>query len=128
MRRRTLLHTIAFLTVAVVAGCAVNKTFNVDVPTKAGTSAATIEALKCAAQQSGWNITYVDGTSVSGQKTVGMDNVPITLNLLVQPGDPSKVIMTTHEPRGIVGADLYQKPLIEALKNCGSPNVQWAPA
>lgn len=124
-RKKTISCLIATLILIGLAGCASTKNFNVYVPTKARTTAATIQALKCAAQQSGWNITYVDETCVSAQMTVGGDNVPLTLNLRVQPDNPIKVFMTTHEPRGIKGATLYQRPFIEALKNCGSYNVQW---
>ncbi len=111
-----------------LVGCAENKRFVLDVPMKVSTTTATVKALKCAAQQAGWNITYADETSVSAQQVVGGDNVPLTLNLSVQSDNPSKVMMTTHEPRGIKGATVYQQPVIDALKNCGAPNVQWVPA
>lgn len=110
-----------------LSGCASTKSFQLDVPTNAGTTQSTVNALKCAAQQAGWNVTFADDNSVSAQKTVGADNVPLTLNLRVEPGNPTKVLMTTHEPRGIQGSTLYQRPVIEALKNCGAPNVQWVP-
>ena len=125
MQEKMISRLTATLVLIALVGCASTKNFNLYVPTKAGTTAATVQALKCAAQQAGWNITYADETSVSAQKTVGADNVPLTLNFRVQPDNPTKVIMTTHEPRGIKGATLYQRPVIEALKNCGAPNVQW---
>lgn len=118
---------LSALVALALVGCAANKSYRVDVPTKDGTAKSTVNALKCAAQQSGWNITFADDNSVSAQKTVGADNVPLTLNLRVDPDNPTKVIMTTHEPRGIEGSTLYQRPVIEALKNCGAPNVQWEP-
>ena len=132
MQRNVALRSSAtsFLVVCVctsLAGCASTKSYNLEVPTKARTANATIDALKCAAQQAGWNITYVDKISISATKTVGGDNVPLTLNLRLQPDNPTKVIMTTYEPRGIEGSMLYQRPVIEALKNCGVPNVQWEP-
>lgn len=111
-----------------ISGCASNKVFSLDVPTNDNTSAATLQALKCAVQQAGWNVTFADESSVSAQKSYGMDNVPLTMNLRIQPGSPTKVVMTSHNPRGIAGSTLNEEPIIEALKSCGSPNVQWAPA
>jgi len=127
--RTVLKSVLTCCALANLAGCAktATKSFTVDVPTKAGTTAATVQALKCGAEQARWNITYADDTSVSAQQTVGMDNVPLTLNLRVQPDNPTKVLMTTHEPRGIKHSTTYQGPIIEALKLCGVPNVLWAP-
>lgn len=109
-----------------LAGCATTKNFELNVSTKDGTAPATVQALKCAAQSAGWNITHADEFGISARQTVGLDNVPLTLNLQLQPGNPSKVVMTTYEPRGISGSTLYQRPVLEGLKRCGA-NVTLTP-
>ncbi|MCI0558477.1 MAG: hypothetical protein MN733_08280 [Nitrososphaera sp.] len=113
----------ALLLSLTLSGCAPTKSFVLDVKTEDGGQKSTIEALKCAARSSGWSLTYADENSVSAQQTVGMDNVPLTLNLVLQSDNPSKVVMTTHNPRGLSGSMLHERPVIEALKTCGT-NVQ----
>lgn len=125
MIARPALVAAAFLAAATLVGCAVNKTFDLNVATEVGTAPATLDALKCAVQQAGWNITYADKDSISGRKTVGLDNVPLTLNLRIRADNPTQVVMTTHNPRGIIGLKVYQRPIIAALRKCGSPNVRW---
>lgn len=109
-------------------GCASVATHQLEVSPKQGGRAEAIQALKCGAQQSGWSISYADNNSVSARKSVGMDDVPLTLNLALQPGraSPVAVAMTIGNPRGISGSTRYQKEVVDAVQRCGA-SVKWVP-
>ena len=126
--------TTTWMWVAAVAalgtagGCATAVTHQLQVSPKQGGRAEAIQALKCGAQQAGWSIAYADNDSVSARKAVGFDSVPLTLNLILQPGSapPTRVAMTIGNPRGIAGATVYQREVVSAIQNCGA-DIQWTP-
>jgi hypothetical protein len=116
-------ETIIFIvigSVALLGGCA--GTSETDLTFDPPAHNSMIDVAKCAARLSGWTVTSVDQQGLSATETSGMDNVPITMNVLAQPGSKTLVI-TISSPRGADEsylADFANK----ALGRCGAKNVQ----
>lgn len=127
MLKKSVVVLCAAAALCAVGGCATTVTHQLQVFPKQGGRAEAIQALKCGAQQAGWSISYADTDSVSAGKAVGGDNVPQTLNLVLQPGSasPARVAMTIGNPRGVIGTHI-QHEIVRAVQNCGA-NVQWTP-
>lgn len=79
-----------------------------------------MRAIKCAVQQAGWTITYADEERLSGTKTVGMDNVPLSLNVAIQ--SKHNATITVASPRGIIGgaSNPYFRDILKAFESCGA--------
>jgi hypothetical protein len=127
MLKKSVVVLCAAAALCAAGGCATTATHQLQVSPKQGGRAEAIQALKCGAQQAGWSISYADTDSVSARKTVGFDNVPLTLNLVLQPGStsPPRVAMTINNPRGIIGT-IYQSEVVSGIQRCGA-NVLWTP-
>jgi len=84
-----------------------------------------IQAAQCAAQQSGWNVTFKDEQSLSAAKTVGMANVPLSLNVAIQSkdGSASKAAVTVYSPRGEGQAGIFQNEFLKAFRRCGDASA-----
>lgn len=104
------------------AGCAAVETGFIKINAVGGSPSPSIQTVRCAAQQSGWTITFSDDQNLSGTKTIGMDNVPLSLNVGIQTEDGSalKASVSVNSPRGGSIAREYQREFIEAFTRCGA--------
>ena len=105
-----------------IAGCAAVETRLIKINPSRGSPPPAIQSVRRAAQQSGWTITFSDDRSLSGTKTVGMDNVPLSLNVALQAEDGSapKASVSVSSPRGSWVAQKYQGEFIQAFSRCGA--------
>ena len=124
MSRKMLFIVFSFAIVASLTACgAATKTQLVNISVKENTTDGAMKSVKCALQQSGWNITYTDTESVSATKPFGMDHVPVTLNVRLQKTEDNtiKARFTVNNPRGVIGkGDYYTRDVVNALQNCGA--------
>ncbi len=81
-----------------------------------------MQALRCAAQQNGWTITFNDEQNLSGTKQVGTErHGVVSLNVALQPSEGStdpKATVTVNHPGGF--ADLRVREYIETVARCGA--------
>ena len=79
-----------------------------------------MRTIKCAVQQAGWTITYTDEERLSGTKTVGMDNVPLSLNVVMQ--TKHNAVITLGSPRGLIGgsSNPHLREILSAFEACGA--------
>jgi len=117
----------SFSFIASLMGCAAaTKTQLINISAKKNTTDSAIKSVKCALQQSGWNITYTDTNVVSAAKPYGWDHVPVTLNVSLKKIENNTIHakFTINNPRGIFGkGDYYTKDVINALQNCGAKGL-----
>jgi hypothetical protein len=85
-----------------------------------------LEAARCAARSSGWNITSSDDRGFSATQAFGGDDVPVNLNVMKGP-DGKTLTATVANPRGIIGnGEYYTRDFAAAFARCGAtPSVQY---